>query len=93
MFKRYQYWGLRELKNQLDQPEAYVKQILQTFAFMHLGGDFNNKWQLRPEWQEKDPAFINAAGAAPVKDEPASESEPSGIDEDDDEVFEDAMKD
>ena len=92
-FKQYQYWQLRDLKRELGQPETYVKEILSRFATMWRNGDHVNTWELKSEWKDRDPEYSNANSVAPAKGEAASDTEPSGMDEgDDNEEFEDVKQ-
>lgn len=50
-FRKWQYWPLRGLKNQLKQPESYIKQQLEEIAQLIRTGPFANTWQLRPEYK------------------------------------------
>jgi transcription initiation factor TFIIF subunit beta len=38
--------GLREVTN---QPEAYLKEVLEDMAIMNRSGPYNGKWSLKPE--------------------------------------------
>ena len=89
LFKEHRIWGLRDLKIKVEQPEAYVRDVLQEIAFMWRNGDFNGKWELKNEYKELDMGLMNTTTVAPE----AIESEggtPSGMDDDDEnEAFED----
>ncbi|KAK5174425.1 uncharacterized protein LTR77_001505 [Saxophila tyrrhenica] len=100
-FRRYRYWGMKALKNELKQPEAFIKQTLASIAVLIREGDFAMNYKLKPEYER-------AAEIKPedVKEETAtikSEDEVSGLeaedaemddyDEDDEGDFEDVMMD
>ncbi|KEF56090.1 uncharacterized protein A1O9_07671 [Exophiala aquamarina CBS 119918] len=90
LFRQHRIWGLRDLKAKVNQPEAYLRQTLDEIAFMWKAGDFNGKWELKPEYKQNDALLLNPAGvevAPKVEDD--SEMEKSGMDEDEDDVFED----
>lgn len=89
LFKLHRIWALRDLKARVNQPEAYLREILNEIAFMWKNGDWSGKWELRDEFKEKDAQLLNPAGTvAPAAED--SEMERSGIEDDDDnEVFED----
>jgi hypothetical protein len=63
---------------------------------MHNRGDFNGKWELKPEYREKNDEFVKVSGSAVA---PKMEVEEGGSDvdmkmesgggESDDEMFED----
>jgi transcription initiation factor TFIIF subunit beta len=89
LFKEHRIWGLRDLKIKVEQPEAYVRDVLLEVAFMWKNGDWNGKWELKNAYKERDVGLMNTTTVAPE----AVESEagtPSGMDEDDEnETFED----
>jgi transcription initiation factor TFIIF subunit beta len=65
-FRRYKYWGMRALRNELKQPEAWIKENLEQIATLVRSGDFANNWQLKPE-------FANIIGSGDdVKEEAAN---------------------
>lgn len=49
-FRRYKYWSLKALRNELQQPEAYIKSSLETVANLIRSGDFATQWVLKPEY-------------------------------------------
>ena len=49
-FRRYKYWSLKALRNELKQPEAYIKQTLEEIAVLVRSGDFAMNYILRPEY-------------------------------------------
>ena len=50
-FKRYNYWPLKSLKAELNQPEAYLKQTLEKVAHLVRQGTHAMTWQLNQEYQ------------------------------------------
>lgn len=74
-FRRYKYWSLKALRNELRQPEAYIKSTLENVATLVRSGDFAMNYQLKPE-------FANIAEGVDVKEETAvvkSEEEESDV--------------
>lgn len=69
LFSEYRFWGLREIKARIPQPEAYLRETLQLIANMHRSGDAVGKWELKAE--------MKAGGATGdhVKDEAAPKVE------------------
>jgi len=65
LFMEHRIWGLRDLKSRINQPEAYVREVLSDIAFMWKNGDFNGKWELKPEYKERDAGFQNTTTVAP----------------------------
>lgn len=94
MFRQHRIWGLRDLKARVNQPEAYLRQTLDEVAFMWKAGDFNGKWELKPEYKQDDEELLNPKGVevAPKAEGEGDDSdmEKSGIDDDEeDTIFED----
>lgn len=50
-FKEYQYWSLRALRHKLNQPEAYIKEMLDDIAVLMRSGDFVQNYKLKPEYE------------------------------------------
>lgn len=49
-FKKYKYWKMGSLRAQLKQPEAYIKQTLESIAILIKSGDFVGTYALKPEY-------------------------------------------
>ncbi|KAI9651927.1 MAG: hypothetical protein M1829_002104 [Trizodia sp. TS-e1964] len=64
-FKRYNYWSLKALKLELNQPEAYLKSTLDKVAQLVRSGTYAMTWMLKPE--------SRVDGYDNVKDEQAPE--------------------
>ena len=67
-FKQHKVWALRDLNALVQQPEAYLREILTEIAYMHKQGDFSGKWQLRDE-------FVNTFELDDVEGEPDEDSD------------------
>ncbi|KAL8722618.1 MAG: hypothetical protein Q9225_000924 [Loekoesia sp. 1 TL-2023] len=65
-FREYTYWPIRALKERLDQPENYLRQVLDEVAQLVRNGPFANCWQLKPEYQLKFYDHVKEE-AAPVQ--------------------------
>ncbi|KAL9600881.1 MAG: hypothetical protein Q9219_002923 [cf. Caloplaca sp. 3 TL-2023] len=78
-FKDYTYWPIRALKEKLDQPENYLRQVLDEIAQLVRNGTFANSWQLKPEYQESSYAHVKEEVA------PVQNPESAGASADDDE--------
>ena len=68
-FKRYNYWSLKTLKAEVNQPEAYLKQTLEMVAQLVRQGPHAMKWQLKPE--SKLSAYTNIQSHSQTRDETA----------------------
>lgn len=77
-FRDYSYWPIRALKQKLDQPENYLRQVLDEVAHLVRNGTFANSWQLKPEYQESSYDHVKQE-AAPVQN-----TEEAGMSADDD---------
>lgn len=83
-FKKHRIWGLRDLKAEVNQPEAYLRDTLQEIAFMWKAGDFNGKWELKNEFKAQDAQLLNPTNSEVAPEVEESEFDRSGKDEDDD---------
>ncbi|KAL8772331.1 MAG: hypothetical protein Q9209_002543 [Squamulea sp. 1 TL-2023] len=78
-FKRYANWPIRVMRNQLEQPETYLKEVLEEIAVMARSGSFANTWQLRPEYKESSYDDATADIAPGGDDAGASEDEDENV--------------
>lgn len=70
---------MKVLKKELEQPEIYLRQVLETIADLIKSGQYANSWQLKSGFQESN-YDVN------VKDEAAPDADyPDGPDLEDDE--------
>lgn len=83
-FKKHRIWGLRDLKAEVNQPEAYLRDTLQEIAFMWKAGDFNGKWELKNEFKAQDAQLLNPTNSEVAPEVEESEFDRSGKDDDDD---------
>lgn len=87
-FKDYTYWPLRSLKQQVNQPEAYLRQTLEMVAVMHRSGPHAMQWQLKPE--SRAGHYADSGYFDKAKDEAAPELGPLGdldeVEDDEEEV-------
>lgn len=90
-FRRYNYWSMKALRAELQQPEAYLRETLEKVAVLAKSGRFATQWSLKPENRLDNYQGVGDA-VAPVSDALGDESE-MGDDEDDDEdiKFEDVV--
>ena len=82
-FERFDFWPLRSLKAELNQPEAYLKEVLEKVATLTRSGIYVGTYQLQASYKET--ASYNFSN---VKAEQAPEvtSDFGGSDEEDDNV-------
>lgn len=71
-FTRYNYWPLKSLKTELNQPETYLKQTLEMVAQLVRTGPHAMTWQLKPE--SKVNSYTKAESYERAKDENAPDT-------------------
>jgi transcription initiation factor TFIIF subunit beta len=94
-FRKYRYWSLRALKNELKQPETFIKETLETIATLIRSGDFAMNYKLKDEYeraaQVKPEDVKEETALIKSEDEEASgmEAEDAEMDGEDEDDFED----
>lgn len=85
-FKEYTAWSIKGLKEKLQQPEAYLKEVLSEIAVLHKSGKFALKYTLKPEYVRAMP--LEGGGgpvdAAPIGQGMGTKGETVEMDEDED---------
>ncbi|KAL9600529.1 MAG: hypothetical protein Q9179_003171 [Wetmoreana sp. 5 TL-2023] len=84
-FRKYEYWPMRALKAQLDQPENYLKQVLEEIAQLIRNGPFANCWQLRPEYKESSYDNVKIEAAPVIESGDTKDVDEGDVSADDDE--------
>ncbi|KAK9479956.1 transcription initiation factor IIF, beta subunit [Lipomyces japonicus] len=51
LFEEYDYWALRSLKERTRQPEAYLKEVLDSIAILNKKGPYSLKYSLKSEYK------------------------------------------
>ncbi|KAG5928112.1 hypothetical protein E4U53_002739 [Claviceps sorghi] len=80
-FRQYQYWSMKALRQKLQQPDSYLRQVLEEVAVLHKSGRFANHYGLNDAYRDK--------GGSEAKEE-AAEAADDG-DDDDNEEMEDVL--
>ncbi|QUC18281.1 uncharacterized protein UV8b_02522 [Ustilaginoidea virens] len=80
-FRQYQYWSMKALRQKLQQPDSYLRQVLEEVAVLHKSGRFANHYGLNDAYKDK--------GGSEAKEE-AAEAADDG-DEDENEEMEDVL--
>ncbi|KAL1703208.1 transcription initiation factor IIF, beta subunit-domain-containing protein [Schizophyllum commune] len=62
LFKEQPYWALKPLRERTQQPEAYLKEVLNDVATLHRSGEHNGSWELKA-------LFAGSGGAEGMKAE------------------------
>ncbi|CBQ73447.1 related to TFG2-TFIIF subunit (transcription initiation factor), 54 kD [Sporisorium reilianum SRZ2] len=50
LFERWQYWSLKRLRSETQQPESYLRETLTGIADLHKRGPYVGNWSLKPEY-------------------------------------------
>lgn len=88
-FRRYNYWSMKALRAELQQPEVYLRETLEKVAVLAKSGRFATQWSLKPE--NKLANYEGGVDAAAPTNEEESDT---GMDEDEDDEdikFEDVV--
>lgn len=80
LFDRYKHWSLKRLREETQQPYAYLREVLLSIANQHHNGPYAGSWSLKQEFADarRDSGSSQAAGPSinppePAKDEPDAE--------------------
>ncbi|KAI0161700.1 transcription initiation factor iif [Hypoxylon sp. FL1284] len=73
-FETFNYWSMKAFKQQLKQPEAWLRENLEEVAVLHKTGRFANHWELNPDHRAALSA-LGTDGAAPTAEMEGEESE------------------
>ncbi|TKY85535.1 hypothetical protein EX895_005697 [Sporisorium graminicola] len=103
LFERWQYWSLKKLRAETQQPESYLRETLTGIADLHKRGPYVGNWSLKPEYsdlrkeqekeqqqQQQQRASTSTAQAQNDDDEDYGEND-SDDDDDDGEDFDDVV--
>lgn len=92
-YSQYSYWPLRSLRQELHQPEAYIRETLEEIAHLQKAGDFAQTYKLKPEYESMVKQQTKEETVAPVKMEETDEGTGDEMEDDDEEDFEDVKMD
>ncbi|KAL0953202.1 hypothetical protein HGRIS_004457 [Hohenbuehelia grisea] len=53
-FRETPRWGLKVLREKTQQPEAYLKEVLQEVALLHRSGEHNGMWELKDNFKDSN---------------------------------------
>lgn len=52
LFDRYKHWSLKRLREETQQPYAYLREVLLSIADQHHNGPYAGSWSLKREYSE-----------------------------------------
>jgi transcription initiation factor TFIIF subunit beta len=94
MFRDKPYWGMGAMRAQLQQPDAWLREVLADVAVMIREGPYKNYWELKESWKNADAPGQRqeqeAASGEEVK--VAKDEEDEDMDDDDEEDFEEILE-
>ena len=47
-------WPIKVLRERTQQPEAFLKEVLNEIATLHRSGEFNGMWELKENFKDGD---------------------------------------
>ncbi|RSL49863.1 hypothetical protein CEP53_009002 [Fusarium sp. AF-6] len=74
-FRQYQYWSMKALRQKLQQPDQYLRQVLEKVAVLNKSGRFANHYCLSDAYRDKGGAESKEAAAEPIDDDDDEEME------------------
>jgi transcription initiation factor TFIIF subunit beta len=67
-FRQYQYWSMKALRQKTQQPDSYLRQVLEEIAILIKSGPFANHYCLSEAYRDKGGNESKEAAAEPVDD-------------------------
>ncbi|TQV95831.1 hypothetical protein V2A60_001000 [Cordyceps javanica] len=67
-FRQYQYWSMKALRQRTQQPDSYLRQVLDEVAVLNKSGPFANHYCLSEAYRDKAGSESREAAAETVDD-------------------------
>ncbi|KAI1344625.1 transcription initiation factor IIF [Xylariaceae sp. FL0016] len=67
-YEQFAYWSMKAFRQQLNQPEAWLRENLEELAVLHKSGRFSNHWELKAEYKRANAQSIQGAPPSPGPD-------------------------
>lgn len=74
-FREYQYWSMKALRQRTQQPDSYLREVLEEVAVLNKSGSFANHYCLSEAYRDKGVEAKQEAAAAEDEDEEMEEME------------------
>ncbi|OAA49338.1 transcription initiation factor iif [Metarhizium rileyi] len=74
-FRQYQFWSMKALRQKLQQPDSYLRQVLEEVAVLHKSGRFANHYGLNDAYKDKAGNEAKEEAAEAVDDGDDDENE------------------
>lgn len=52
LFRERDHWPIKQLREKLQQPEVYLKDVLNDIATLHRSGEHNGTWELKEAFKD-----------------------------------------
>ncbi|KAI5989167.1 transcription initiation factor IIF, beta subunit-domain-containing protein [Pisolithus albus] len=88
LFQEQPRWNIKPLRERTQQPEAYLKEVLNEIATLHRSGEYNGMWELSEIFAREGVKAENAPGASTEASFADATMEDYDEDEDDDDDME-----
>ncbi|GAV27858.1 hypothetical protein PMKS-001326 [Pichia membranifaciens] len=92
LFNQYEYWTMKGLREKTNQPEAYLKECLESIAVMERKGPYALKWTLKDEYKKSIDVEKKVKNGS-AEDEDDEDNNKDNEDNDDDELEDVEMED
>lgn len=87
LFKQYNYWSMKALREKTQQPEVYLRETLEKVAVLAKSGPFATHWSLKPE--NRPESYIDSGEHEAMAPTAEADDTDFGDDDDEDVKFED----
>jgi hypothetical protein len=68
-FRQYQYWSMKALRQRTQQPDSYLRQVLEEVAVLNKSGPFANHYCLSEAYRDKGGNDAKEAAAEAMDDD------------------------
>lgn len=93
LFNEYEYWTMKGLREKTNQPEAYLKECLESVAVMERKGPYALKWRLKDEYRKSISVEKKAIHGSIDEDEGDNSQKGRGKDDEEDQDEDIEMED
>ena len=74
-YRQYQYWSMKALRQRTEQPDSYLRSVLEEVAVLVKSGPFANTYTLSEAYRDKAGNDAKEAAAEPASDGDDDEGE------------------
>ncbi|TCD63740.1 hypothetical protein EIP91_004991 [Steccherinum ochraceum] len=92
LFRERERWSIKPLRERTQQPEVYLKEVLNEIAFLHRSGEHNGTWELMANFKGDDIKGENVPLPPPGDPNDVKMEDDEDEDDDDDDDDDDDME-